>query len=424
MAGYEIRHPDVEEIQPWLRTMRTAFLDDIGSQPSEATLRWWRRGWDPARAWGAYDGGRCVSTLRTFPTTLSVPVAPFDPKPCPEIPADALTQVSVAATHRRRGILTSTLTQSLSDAKDRGEAVSVLRAAEWPIYGRFGYAVAALAADYRLNTIGDVGVRQPESPICVRQLEPAEFVGPAATVLCHARLQRPGAIERSDHRWEHMIGLNELTPRTGREPICVIAEDASGHPVGYATWTAKDGDFFADAGVEIRLHELVTTRQDAYRGLWSYVANIDLVRCVDYREKPVDEPLEFLITDGRLMRRALVGDGLWLRILDVPAALSARRYAMPGRVVLEVVDDHGLGWGGGVFVLDGSPDGAECVPAPPGRHADLTVHQTALASCYLGGRPLSGQIPLGLVQEHSPGAVGRLGAMLLSDVQPWNSTEF
>jgi predicted acetyltransferase len=409
-------------MEPWIRCMRTGFLTDPGRQLTEATLDWWRRGWDSTRIWGSYEHGRCVSTLRTFPTTLSVPNAPFDDKPCAEVPADALTQVTVAATHRRRGILTRTLTQSLTGAHERGEVLSVLRAAEWPIYGRFGYAVSAQAADYRLNSWGGVVVAAPVQTVTVRQLDPADFLTPASRVLGSARLQRPGAIARSEAMWERILGLRELSPTTEREPVCVIAEDGVS-AVGYAIWTAKDGDFFVDDGMELKLHELVSTTEDGYRALWSYVANVDLVRSVAYTEKAVDEPLEFQIADGRRMRRETVWDGLWLRLLDVPAALSSRRYAFADRIVLEVIDDDAGGWAAGRFALDGGPDGAECVRAPE-RNPDLTIHQRALAACYLGGQSLGAQERLGLVDEHASGAIAKFGRMLLTDTRPWNSTEF
>ncbi|MEO7262091.1 MAG: GNAT family N-acetyltransferase, partial [Jatrophihabitantaceae bacterium] len=119
----------MDEITPWLRAMRTTLLVNPGTG-GEHTLPWWQGVWDSDRVFGGYAEGRCVATLRTFPTTLTIPSGTAD---CAELPIDALTQVTVAATHRRQGLLTQMLTQSLQDAKDRGEVASLLRAAEWPI---------------------------------------------------------------------------------------------------------------------------------------------------------------------------------------------------------------------------------------------------------------------------------------------------
>ncbi|HET6210175.1 MAG TPA: GNAT family N-acetyltransferase, partial [Jatrophihabitans sp.] len=144
----ELRHVAPEDKLPWLRAMRTGLLVDPALS-SEVGLAWWDQIWQPDRITGAYADGRCVGTLRTFGTPLSVPTGE---QCCADIPIDALTQVSVAATHRRQGLLRRMLTQSLADAKERGEVASLLRAAEWPIYGRFGYAPASFAANYTIWT--------------------------------------------------------------------------------------------------------------------------------------------------------------------------------------------------------------------------------------------------------------------------------
>jgi hypothetical protein len=92
---------------PWLKTMRTTYLIDPASDLCDETLAWFKKDWHPERTFGAYSDGRCVATLRTFPTTLTVP---FEAGRTAAIPTDALTQVTVAGTHRRQGLLTSMLT--------------------------------------------------------------------------------------------------------------------------------------------------------------------------------------------------------------------------------------------------------------------------------------------------------------------------
>src|SRR6266540_3996672 len=135
----EIVHPlPVDEVKGWAATMATAFLEQPGGEEHERWVDAFRLSWDAERRWGARADGRWVGTLGSWDRTLTVPA--FDGKPA-EIPADALAMVSVAATHRRRGLLTAMLTDSLRAARERGDAVSILFAAEWSIYGRFAHAV-------------------------------------------------------------------------------------------------------------------------------------------------------------------------------------------------------------------------------------------------------------------------------------------
>lgn len=410
----------MEELLPWLRTMRTGLLVDPGGL-NEATKDWWRRVWDSERATGGYAGGRCVGTLRTFPALLSVPSGD---QPAAEIPIDALTQVTVAATHRRRGVLTNMLTRSLQAARDRGEVASLLRAAEWPIYGRFGYWPAIFGSDYAIRSGKRVQVLPPAGPVDIVGVEPAELLKPAMAVHGRARRQRAGQLDRQPATWQRRLGLDSMRPPETREPVCVLARNASGGVDGYATWSANDGDWFHDSEQQAQadVTEVLAATEDAYRALWHYLLNIDLVRLLKLAAYPVDEPLEWLLSDGRVARRTWTGDNEWLRLLDVPAALSARRYQRTDRLVLEVVDEAG-GWARGRVSLDGGPEHADCRPAPT-ESADLTIDQRALAAIYLGGATVRSQRLAGLLDEHTPAAASRLEAMFWTAQAPWNATPF
>ena len=429
----EIRHPAFDELKPWIRSMRATFLDDPGTPITDDVIDWWRGGWDSARSWGAYDQDRCVATLRTFPTQLTVPSQfptgvvqhgePDGDAEAATVPADALTQVTVAATHRRQRLLTGMLTQSLADARDRGEVVSILRAAEWPIYGRFGYAVATETADYTIHTVPRPSVLAPTRPVRIAACEPADLVAPATAVLERRIRRQPGQISRHPNYWARLLGLNGMPPVVKREPNCVVATDDSGNPVGYAVWTARPGDWFEERA-DITVHECIAATKDAYRALWTYLIGIDLTKTIRWSEQSVDEPLEWLLSDGRAARRDRSCDSLWLRMLDVSAALSARRYASTDRLTVEVVDKDAGGWAAGSYRLDVGPDHAECTAVPTAT-ADVTLPQRALAALYLGGRTVWSLAEADLIDEHTPGAVTRLARVFArTDRAPWNATPF
>jgi predicted acetyltransferase len=419
MSAPEIRHVQRDEITPWLRAMRTTLLVNPAAG-GEHTLPWWHQVWDPDRAFGGYAEGRCVATLRTFPTTLTVPSGSGEPA---EVPIDALTQVTVAATHRRQGLLTRMLTQSLRDAKDRGEVASFLRAAEWPIYGRFGYWPAVMGANYQILSMRQPRILPPETAHQLVGVAPEQLPEHAAEVHRRVRLRQAGQIERTTANWQRRLGLNGLRPPGVREPVCVMVRNAEGRVDGYAAWRAHDGDWFLHPDqAQVTVDEVLAATEDAYRALWGYLISLDLVRVLLLQGYAVDEPLEWLLSDGRAAQRTWIGDNEWLRLLDVPAALSARRYASTDRLVLDVVDDDG-GWAAGRFTLDGGPTHAEC-RATPAATADLRLSQRALAGIYLGGNTVRAQQLAGLVDEETPGAAARLESMFWTAQQPWNATPF
>jgi GNAT superfamily N-acetyltransferase len=157
----------LEDAPDWARAMATTFLGDPDGVGTARRIDLLKRDWDPARAWGVRDDGRWVATLRTEARSLSVP---YGGDRTAEIRVDALTNVTVAATHRRQGLMRLMLERSLQAARDRDDPVSILIAAEWPIYGGFGYAPATVSADYVLRRSRS-GATCPGDPTRVRQVE-------------------------------------------------------------------------------------------------------------------------------------------------------------------------------------------------------------------------------------------------------------
>jgi GNAT superfamily N-acetyltransferase len=173
LGPVEIAHPvPVEDATEWVRTLASGLLGNPYDDEFPRRVHNWARDWLAERTWAVRDRGRIVGTLATEPRTLTVPAGVSGSR---DVPIDALTGVSVAATHRRRGLLTQMISASLADARDRGDALSALIAAEWPIYGRFGYGPAARSAEYTYRPRGPGG-QVAGAPRCVRQVEPDELI--------------------------------------------------------------------------------------------------------------------------------------------------------------------------------------------------------------------------------------------------------
>jgi predicted acetyltransferase len=410
-----------DEAAGWCSTLATTFFGDPQEEQFPRFVQAIRTRWEPTRTCGARSGaGRWVATLATQERTVTVPGPDGGTH---DLTADALTGVTVNATHRRRGLLTRMLRASLAAAAERGDAVSILIAAEWPIYPRFGYAPASIGAEYSYFPRHPNGKLAPSGRGGVRQIDPAEAGKLGPVVFDAARRLRPGQVGRpTDWWWSEHLNLDEDTAvREGKAPNLVLRENADGEPDGLVAWRAtRDFDMIGNLAA-LEVTDLLTAGEDAYRDLWAYLSGIDAVGEITLRHRPVDEPVRWLLADGRALRQTYAGDYLWLRLLDVPAALSARSYAVPGRLVVEV-DDDPLGYANGRFALEVDGDVAGC--AVTSDAPELRISHRTLASAYLGGHRLRALTPTGGIDELVPGALERADVMFAVPLAPCNATSF
>ncbi len=406
-----------EEIADWARSMASTFLDDPAGPDSARRLRLLERAWEPERAWGARAAGRWVATLRTETRMLSVPGAGTTTA---DVRADALTNVAVAASHRRQGLMRQMLTGSLRAARERGDALSILLAAEWSIYGRFGYAPATLSADYVLRR-SRRGSACDGDPSRVRIADPAEFGRIAPDVFAVARRQRAGQLDRDGSWWDRVLGLGGFD-RSPSVPANLCVHEGDAGPDGILGWKSA-GDFgLIPPFGSVDVSWLAAATDQAYRNLWSYLTGIDIVDEIRLSGRPVDERVRWLLPDARTLVLTEQVDFLWMRLLDVPAALTARRYAVPGEVVLQVIDEGPDGFTNGRYRL--ATEGDEVTCERTDRAADVLLDQRALASIYLGGFRLEPLTLGGAAREESPGALQRMSVMFSTPLAPWDATWF
>ncbi|GEN79419.1 GNAT family N-acetyltransferase [Actinotalea fermentans] len=324
------------------------------------------------------------------------------PVPGARIPLAGLTWVGVHPGHRRRGILRTMIDRHFAQAREAGEAVAALFAAEPAIYGRFGYGLAA--RDLRLSVPRGAALRDVPGADALRvrleKLDAAKH-GPVLHAI-HSAVDRPGwATRETDGALEASLADPEFY-RDGAESLRIaLVEDADGTPRGYAKFRRKD-DWKPEGprGV-VRVREAVAQDAATARALWGVLLDLDLMASVEVGLLALDDPLWFLLVDPRAARPA-VGDNLWVRVLDVPAALAQRRYAAPVDVVLEVTDAL---WtpNAGRWRLVAGPDGAEVTRTDA--DADLALDVRELGTAYLGGFTLAALAGAGLVTELRPGTL-------------------
>jgi predicted acetyltransferase len=407
----------VEEVPGWARAMASTFLGDPAGPATARRIDILSRRWEPERAWGVRDGKGWVATLRTEERGMTVPGFDVETE---DVAIDALTNVTVAATHRRRGLMARMLTDSLRAARERGDPLSALIAAEWPIYGRFGYAPATRSADYVLRR-SRAGSSCPGDPARAIRIERDEVGEVAGAVFAAARRHRAGQIDRPTLWWDRVLGRDGYPPSDGL-PHNWLAHQGENGADGLLGWKASGEFGLIPPLARAEVWDLACAGDTAYRNLWAYLSGLDGIDEVSVPNRPVDEPVRWLLADGRTLVTTQLVDFLWLRLLDVPAALAARRYAAPGEVVLEVVDEDGERFAAGRYRLRAHDDEVECERTD--RDPDLALTQRALASIYLGGFRLRELVLGGGATELRPGALALVDVMFSTPLAPWNATWF
>ncbi|WP_330458567.1 GNAT family N-acetyltransferase [Streptomyces sp. NBC_00820] len=405
----DVRAVTEDEFADWQRALQTGFLQNPVLAAAQLEAR--RRQFVPGRLLGAFDGGRCVATFRSFAQELTaVGGAP--------LPADAVSNVTVSPTHRRRGLLTRMMGRDLAAAKERGDVVATLIAAEYPIYGRYGFGPATWTTEWTVEVPRaglDPRWSGPSDGARIDLVDAADVrkIGPEL----HERVRRaqPGMVGRDELWWQTETGTVRFHDKWA-EPFYALYRSASGEAEGLVSYEVDSdwqGKQPCDTANVKWLLAAVPAAEDA---LWRFLCSIDWITKVRSGRRRPDDLLPFFLPDLRAARVTEQADWLWVRILDVARALEARTYEGAGSVVLEVVDEAGLA--GGRYRLEVSSEGASCTPAG-GAEADLTLPVGQLAEVWLGDGSLVRGVALGRVREGREGAARRTDALLRTSGRPW-----
>ncbi|URM94802.1 GNAT family N-acetyltransferase [Actinomadura madurae] len=362
-----------------------------------------RDGWPLLRAEriGAYDGGTLVGQLGALPMRLAVPGALLD--------CSAVTFVGVLPTHRRRGILTSMMDRMDADAIATGRPVAALWASEGVIYGRYGFGLATRAIGLEVDSSRPLDLRTVPDDRPLRLVDTASAPDLLGPIHDRSLAVRPGGLVRDADWWTRGV-----LRATDRDAEGYTAPRIVHHPAGYAVYRARGGT--------IRVVDLVADTPQAEAALWRFLASIDLSSRVVAPNRPVDDLLPHMAADSDQVTVTHGFGALWLRLIDVPAALRARSWATDDTFVLEVGDPRIPG-NDGRWRLGTSTTGAAACEATTER-PDLTLTAADLAAVYLGGQDPVTLTRVGAVTEHTPGAAARLAASLAVPLAPYINDDF
>jgi predicted acetyltransferase len=361
-----IRTVGPDEFEQWVRAIALSF----SFVPAQTEIDAWRHGFEPARSLVAVDGDRMVGTAASFLTELTVPGG--------FLPMGGVTSVGVTPTHRRRGILTGLMRRQLDDAHEAGEPLATLWASESSIYGRFGYGMAARNVRYEIER-DRATLREPVDPVGRVVLMERDKARPIIEdVYERVRTGVPGMYAMPEARWEEVMADLEFE-RGGASALFFVVHETDGSPDGFVTYRVKSGWGTGFPESELRVTDLVAQSDAAYRELWTYCLGVDLMKNVVIWAGRIDEPLLYMLAEPRRLRGRM-HDSLWVRLVDVPAALAGRRYSARGSLAIGVRDAF-CPWNEGTYELTAGPDGVECHSSS--RDPELTIEASALGAAYL-----------------------------------------
>ncbi len=360
---------------------------------------------DLDRTLAGFDGEEIVSTAAAFDFDLSVPGN--------QLPAAGVSWVGVRPTHRRHGLLTQMMDRQLNDLHERGQAIAALWASESLIYGRFGYGLGALGVDLSIergytklaNGVASVGK--------VRLVSREEALATWPEIYRRRAPEQPAMYSRSETWWKHH-SLRYEDPEKAKEAAFYVQYEEDSEPLGYARYTTRPEWRDSLPNGKLTVGELVTLTDGAYAALWNYIFGVDLMSVYEAGPCRVDEPLFWMLAEPR----RLVGrtyDALWVRLVDVRAALEARGYLTEERIVLSVNDTF-CPWNDGRYELQAGPEGTICKATKA--RPDVTLTAADLAAIYLGGATARTLAQAGRV-EGDADAVRRADRLFAWDVTPW-----
>ncbi|MGW5861706.1 GNAT family N-acetyltransferase [Streptomyces sp. NPDC055239] len=398
----EIRSTTDEDVDVFVDTVHAAF-GHFPETPVEGGGLWWSALETDRCLLALTADGRPVGTAAAYSFELTLPGEAL-------VPASGVTAVGVLPSHRRQGVLSAMMRHQLAELRARGEFLSVLLASEARIYGRFGYGpatrTARLTVPRHQAALAVPRAREAaDAPTTgsVEMLRRAECGEILEEVYDRYRRAQPGALSRPHRWWALRAGQPPISPAPR---YVAVHRDADGVPDGYASYSIESGTLTVD--------ETIATHDTVFTALARFMLGHDLVSQVVFKHVPPEHPLRWQFADFRACEVSGDTDWLWVRILDVPGALTARGWFMDGELVLDVEDpflgEHGR------YLLTVRDNKADCVPTD--REPDLSLDVRDLGSVYLGGTAPSTLVRAGHIRAHHPSAAALADALFRAERSP------
>lgn len=398
-----IRVPNPSELAKFLMAVEAAF----GHESSEEEARRFSRILDTERCLVVEDGGNFVGTTAAYSFRMSVPGGETD--------TAGVTMVGVLPTHRRRGLLTQMMRLQLDDVASRGEPIAVLWASEAGIYQRFGYGLASVQGNISVERDRTQWAQESTLEGTPRSVDVAEAVKLMPEVYDAVMAHRPGMFARSVAWWEAHLLVDPKEHRHGAGPMQRVVFEDDARTVGYALYRSRSKWPEGFPAGELDVIEAVAASPQATRAVWSFLFGVDLIARIRAWHLPLDHPLQWMLHEPDRLRFTHE-DSLWLRVVDVPAALTARSYGSRASIVFEISDAM-LPGNAGRWRLVADPSGSSVERTRDEPELKLDVGD--LGAVYLSGTTFAALAGAGRVIERAAGALDRADAAFRWPVAPW-----
>lgn len=359
------------------------------------------------RPFGAVEGDEVVGLARSLEVSLTVPGGAG-------VRTGAVTAVGVRADRTRRGVMTEMMHAQLADLADNGITLAALYASEGRIYGRFGYGIATLARTLRIDRIR-AAVR-PEAPTGgdVELLGLEDAIAALPEIYADLGGSRPGRITRPEAMWGNWYRHYRKSAGVMRLALHRTVDGIGGY-VAYRV----DNPWPEEGLCRLIVEDAFAATPAAYADLWRFLLSVDLVDRIEVHGRPVDDPLPALLADTRACTTSGIDDAMWLRLVDVEAALRARDYGAGAGAVVVGVEDAVLPANSGQYRVSG--DGVSRTDEP----AELWMNAEVLAMLYLGGWRVRQLVDAGRIRvTGSDSAVATADRVLGAAEPPWCNTDF
>lgn len=400
----ELRSVTADEFERWAGSVALNF----GDEPTPQRLERLRRRIELERCFGVFDGDRIVANAGVFSFDVSLPGG--STRPCAGV-----TTVGVATDWRRRGLLHRMMRAVLDQAHGREEPFAALYASESTIYGRYGFGIAAPQVSVSVDTVR-CRIADPVGTDAVELVDVPTALHEVPRIYDAARRQRGGMMSWSDEWWRSLLEVDERADRDGKSPRQLAVVPGRGFAI--YRWK-EDFDHMTPQGL-VDVFMLIATDPEAEAALWEFVFSVDLTTKVESWMRPPDDALLYLV-DNRALVRDVGAEHLYLRLVDVPTALTSRAYGADGEVTFTITDEI-CPWNAGSWRLV-SLDGSATCERVDG-HGDIALDVAELASISLGGVRLDHLVRARRAAVRRPDAVLRVDRMFAVDRAPWNPFEF
>lgn len=389
-----IRLIEDSDLDGWTRASARAF----GQHSSDETVRINRSFTELDRTFGAFDGDDVVGTTTTRTSAMTVPGG--------ILKLGFVDDVTVLPTHRRRGIMTRMMRAQLDQMRERGEPLAALSASESLIYERFGYGIATWFHRWKIDRRHTAMKIPPKGGGSLRFISADTAKEEWPKLHARVRESRVGMVHYDAAYWRAALWDAEFM-RDGATEFFHVAYMRGDRIAGLCTYRGRER--------AILVPYLLGEDAEVEAELWQYCFGIDLTLETQAFVRPTDDPLPWRLEDPRRLERSL-GDHIWLRLVDVREALSAREYDEQGDLTFGVRDEF-CPWNDGVYLLQAGVGGAECTRVESSPQIELGVSD--LGAAYLGGVSFSDLARAGRVKEHAPGALASADRVFRTERQPW-----